>query len=278
MRYLCSLLAFVACHGAATASPFCEAVKTIIGESDTEFQALRGDLIESDDMPAGIALYEGLEILPAAKSCTIGQVSMGSVRTSTSYTCGFEYEDTTQDTADLILSVGECLSISEWTEQDIPGGASSTFLGQYGMLRLSFAIHADANSVGFGFESFRDENGEVYGSPMRGNQEFEDGRNLCTPKTQDELEALYEMYGNREGATPFHDRLFEGFTNEVSSPMVAFKTRPTHPAHPAIIVRDIIDNDGIVSLSASGDFAGDCLAFQSLLQEVVAMNKSMSEE
>ncbi|MEM1036631.1 MAG: hypothetical protein AAGI14_07715 [Pseudomonadota bacterium] len=229
-------------------------------------------------MPAGIALYAGLEMLPQAKSCTIGQVSMDSIRTSTSYTCGFEFEDIAQDTANLILSVGECLSISEWTEQDMPGDASSTFLGQYGMFRLSFAVHPDANSVGFGVESFRDENGEVYGSPLRGNREFPDGRNLCTPKTQEQIMAFYEKYRDLDGAMPFENNLFKGFTNQVSSPAVAFKTRPSHRAHPAIIVRDITEIDGRAGLSAGGDFAGDCVAFQELLGEVIAMNQAAGQQ
>ena len=116
------------------------------------------------------------------------------------------------------------------------------------------------------------------GSPTRGDSINENGAHRCTPKSPDEIARLFAMYGARAGAERFEDDQFVGYTNRQTQPIVAFTTKPSHPAHPAIIVRSVEERDGSVYVSAAGDFAGDCTAFHELLAQVNEMNRNLRQD
>lgn len=163
------------------------------------------------------------------------------------------------------------LGVSEWTEQSDNGALSS----RYGMLRLSVTRNGERGGLALGIEVFRNERGEVLGSPTRGDGVDANGVHRCSAKSPQQIADFFEMYGQREGAEPFESDQFRGFTNRITQPMVAFVTRPTHPAHPAIITRGVERRDGAVYVTASGDFAGDCQAFLELLDQVRRMNENL---
>lgn len=251
----------------AEAQAFCKDVRAIIGEAPTEFVAVQGAAIAS---PAeGIAVFAGLRPMATADACAVAQVGSNGKRYSSSYTCSGVAQDTEAGMQDLTVQLSDCLGVTIWNVQtNVQEGNRSA---QYGLLRLSVSRNG-ALGLALGVEVFRDDNGEVMGSPMRSNRTESDGSQRCIPRKPDEITAMFERYGALPGATRFENRQFVGFTNAVSAPVVAFITKPNHPAHPAIIVRNVFEKDGSSSISAAGDFAGDCQAFHELIAEVVAMN------
>lgn len=275
-RLICSLLCALFASQVALADQFCADVKTVLTSASIEFSDLQGNAIELDDIPPNVQLFSGTQSILGATSCTISKQSSDGGMFSTGYTCGFKNEDIRLAQDSFIGKVGDCLGISMWGEQIAPNGETVAVLGQYGMIRLSFTQQPE--SIGFGFDVFYDENGKVYGSPLRGNRKMDNNRDRCTPKTPEQIDAFYKMYGARDGATAFENDQFRGYTNQVTSPMVAFVTRPKHPAHPALIVRDLYEQDGSVKMIATGDYAGDCEAFHALLAEVTAMNEGLKRD
>lgn len=256
----------------AFADSSCDSILKIIDAAPSEFENFYGDRLEleiADDMD----VFEGTFHISSEYQCSIAQQNWNGRRFSTSYTCGFVASDVQNAVAQLKVQLSDCLDVEDWFEQ---GGSdvSSVSVAQYGLLRLSISQHSD--NLGFGVEVFRDEADQVVGSPHRGDQKQADGSQLCIPRKSAEIKALYEIYASQPGAEPFVDDQFYGVTNREMSPMVAFVTRPTHPAHPAIITRRISEDGRRVH--ASGDFAGDCLAFHGLLVDVIKMNESMGND
>jgi len=271
-RFPTLVLATIAwCAGSvAAAQDFCEALGGVLVAAQTEFAGITG-LANSGDWPAHLAVFEATQSLPGAGTCVIAQQSANGSRFSTSYTCANLGEDSDVALQSLQQQLRQCLDLTEWSVQSENGALSSSF----GLIRLSITRNGAPGGLALGIEVFRDERGEVMGSPMRGNRVEENGRQRCTPKSAQEIADYIAMYGARPGAERFESREFIGFTNQQSSPIVAFATRPAHPAHPAIITRDVYERDGSRYATASGDFAGDCEAFHALLREVQAMNRNL---
>ena len=257
----------------AAAQDACAPIQQVIDAAPSEFAAFYGNEIDGD-FPAQITGFESTHKLSANGSCSIAEVVQGDARFSTSYTCSFPTDDLAGEVARLKTQLSECLDVRDWTDQTAPN-APTVLLASYGLLRLSISHHE--TGPGFGVEVFRDQNGQVAGSSVRGNQTGADGRQSCTPKAQSEINAAFRDYATRTGAELTTQDQFYVAQNRQSAPLIAFITRPSHPAHPAIITRDVKEIDGSVVMTASGDFAGDCLAFQRLLNEVRQMNESVGE-
>ncbi|MEQ1782192.1 MAG: hypothetical protein ABMA14_12580 [Hyphomonadaceae bacterium] len=243
----------------------------IIAEAPTEFVALQGAALKSpaDD----IAVFAGLKPMAEANGCAVGQVATNGRRSSTSYTCSGLAQDSDAGMQGLMFKLRDCLGITIWNEQT-DAQAGNRF-AQYGLLRVTVSRNGSLG-LALGVEAFRDAQGEVMGSPMRGNRVQQDGSQRCIARKPEEITAMIERYGALPGAKRFENRQFIGYTNDISAPMVSFITKPNHPAHPAIIVRNVYEEDGSPSISAAGDFAGDCQAFHDLIKDVVAMNTKVA--
>lgn len=257
----------------ALAQEKCEPILQIIHEAQTEFEDLYGDKIEID-APIEFEAFQGTLGLDAESNCTLSVLKQNGDVFSTGYTCGIKHNDSETATKQLKDELDECLNVQQWFEQEAPG-SPPTSIARYGLLRLT--ISQQDESLGFGVEVFRDKSGRIAGSSLRGDSVLPDGRHLCTPRPFPDLKASFERYMAQQGAEPFETAEFFGVRNREMSPTVAFLTRPIHPAHPAIIVRNIFEQDGSVSITAEGDFSGDCLAFHDLLADVRRMNESIGK-
>jgi hypothetical protein len=218
-------------------------------------------------------VFEGTHSLAGASGCAVAQQTSDGQRSSTSYTCSNTAADDVLGMSDLRQRIASCVSVTAWTEQRDNGALTA----QYGLIKLSITRNGVRGGLALGVEVFRDENGGVLGSPTRGNVIRSDSSHSCSSRTPEEIASFFTMYSQRPGAEPFEDERFIGFTNRVSQPVVAFMTKPTHPAHPAIIVRTVREQDGSTSISAGGDFAGDCQAFLELLAQVNEMNRNLGQ-
>lgn len=256
--------------GSAQAQDFCSDLRSLLRAAQTEFVSETAAPIEAT-WPEGLAVFEGTQSLAGASSCVVAQQTSNGRRFSTSYTCSNAATDNDSGMRSLRERIAGCVNVTAWSEQRDNGALSA----QYGLLRLSVTRNGARGGLALGVEAFRDENGAVLGSPTRGDVVGSDGSHRCSSKTPQEIADFLTMYGQRPGAEPFEDEQFIGFTNRLSQPVVAFMTRPTHPAHPAIIVRTVTERDGSVFVSAGGDFAGDCQAFLALLAEVNEMNQNL---
>ncbi|MBI3438275.1 MAG: hypothetical protein HY054_06435 [Proteobacteria bacterium] len=256
---------------AARAQDFCADMRQVIEAAPTEFSALKGSSI-SDMQSASLLVFHGLKHIEGTGECAIGEQTSEGRRFSTSYTCANAAPDSAVGMASLTERLRTCLDVTEWTEQQDGRGARSA---QYGLLRLSITRNGADGGLALGVESFRDEHGEVMGSPMRGDAVNSTGVHRCIPRSPEDITSMIASYAALPGAERFEDRQFVGYRNRTSHPTIAFVTKPTHPAHPALIVRDVTQRDGSTFLSAEGDFAGDCQAFQELLQQVIEMNQNV---
>lgn len=256
--------------GSALAQDFCTDLQAVLIAAPSEFASQTGASIDGS-WPAGLRVFEGTLPLTGATGCAVAQQTSDGRRYSTSYTCSNASVDDEHGMRDLRERVASCIDVTAWSEQQGDGALSS----QYGLLRLSITRNGARGGLALGVEVFRDENGAVLGSPTRGDVVGSDGRHSCSSRTPREISEFLTMYGQRPGAERFEDERFTGFTNRVTQPVVAFMTRPTHPAHPAIIVRSVTEQNGSYYVSAGGDFAGDCQAFLALLAEVQQMNQNL---
>lgn len=256
--------------GSAQAQEFCSDLRTLLSVAPSEFASQTGAPI-AGAWPEGLAVFEGTQRLGEADGCAVAQQTSAGRRSSTSYTCSNAAADDEPGLSSLREQIASCVGVTAWTVQSDNGALSA----QYGLIRLSITRNGARGGLALGVEVFRDENGGVLGSPRRGDVLARDGSHRCSSKTPREIADFLTMYGQRPGAERFESEQFVGFTNRITQPMVAFMTRPNHPAHPAIIVRSITEQDGSVFVSASGDFAGDCEAFLALLSEVNQMNRDL---
>lgn len=259
---------------AANAQEFCSQFRAILAAAPTEFASLRGEALNVD-LPS-MTLFAGLQPLSKDSSCNVAQQQIAGKRYSTSYTCAPAAPDTRDGMQSLLAKLQTCLGVSLWMVEKtaVDEGPRSA---QYGLLRISIT-HNGEQGLALGVEAFRDEHGDVMGSPIRGNQVDTDPNHACVAKSPEEIAGYLAMYGSRPGAVRFENDQFVGYTNRTSAPTVAFVTRPNHPAHPAIITRNVIERDGSTSVSVSGDFAGDCKAFHDLLEEVAQMNRNLGRQ
>jgi len=257
----------------AVAQDACKPIQQLIAAAQSEFAAFYGDAIEGE-FPIHVKAFEATLRLSKEGSCSIAEVKQGNARFSTSYTCSFPTEDLAGEVARLKTQLSDCLDVQNWTDQTTPN-APTVALASYGLLRLSISHHD--SGPGFGVEVFRDQSGQIAGSPVRGNQTRADGQQSCRPRTHSEIIAAFEDYATRTGAERTTQDQFYVVQNRETSPLIAFITRPSHLAHPAIITRDVKEVDGSVVMTANGDYAGDCLAFHQLLNEVRRMNESVGE-
>ena len=258
----------------AHAQEFCTNFRAILSAAPTEFDSLRGDPLQVH-LP-NIDVFAGLRSLTAESSCNVAQQEVGGKRFSTAYTCAPAGPDTDAGMKSLLTTLNDCVDVRLWAvekKSDNRGPRTA----QYGLFRLSITHNAE-KGLALGVEAFRDEHGDVMGSPTRGDLADADSNHACTAKKPEEISAYLAMYGSRAGAVPFENDKFVGYTNSVSAPTVAFVTRPNHPAHPALILRNLTERDGSVFMTVSGDFAGDCKAFHDLLQEVIDMNKTLGRK
>jgi hypothetical protein len=254
----------------AQAQDFCADVRHVIGAAPTEFVAFKGAPIEVQN-PA-LRVFSGVERVAGAGECAVAEQDFEARRFSTSYTCANIAPDDDAGMTDLKERLHACLDVTEWAEQRDGSGAQTA---KYGLLRLSITRNGPQGGLALGVEAFRDERGEVMGSPTRGDAVNANGVHRCISRSPEAIAAMIASYAALPGAERFEDGQFVGYMNRNSHPTVAFVTKPTHPAHPALIVRDITERDGSRFVSAEGDFAGDCMAFQALLQEVVEMNRNL---
>lgn len=255
----------------ASAQEFCESMQWAISEARTEFESVLGAPIATDLGP-DLAVFESTLAIAGGDGCVIARQTANGSRFSTGLTCSNLRSDTDADIVALRGELQNCLEVASWIIQ--PDGS---LVASYGLLRLSITRHGARGGLALGVEVFRDPRGGVMGSTLRGDIVNADGGHTCTARSPDEIASLFAMYGASPGAERFENDQFVGFTNRLSSPVVAFMTRPTHPAHPAIIVRDVYEHDGNRYVTASGDFAGDCEAFLDLLREVQEMNQKLDQ-
>lgn len=258
----------------AQAATFCDGLKKIIATAPTEFDDFRGQKLGS---PEGLDIYLGNFSLLGAESCAVSNLSVQGKRASSGYTCSFNGWDSAEGLAKLQADIKTCVNIEVWENATAPDGGVQSLAAGYGLLKLSITRHGAAG-LGLGVEVFRDDLGRVRGSPSRGSLKSGTGDKVCSAKTPDQIIAFIADYGEREGATFFQTPEFFGFTNDKSSPVVAFWTKPVHPAHPAMITRSVVQEGENTSIRVKGDFAGDCLAFHALLEQVAAMNKQVGVE
>lgn len=256
---------------AAAAEDICSELRGVLIAAQSEFTNILGPPI-SGQWPSHLSVFEATLALPGTGPCVIAQQTAAGRRLSTSYTCSNAGRDDDEGLLTLQGNLRQCLDVTEWTIQTDGATAAS-----YGLIRLSITRHGSQGGLALGVEAFRNEQGEIMGSPLRGNRIEANGAPRCSPKTPEEITGFLRMYGTRAGAERFEDRLFVGYTNRMSEPVVAFATRPAHPAHPALIVRRVEERDGAVYVRAGGDFAGDCEAFHALLQEVNEMNRNLRQ-
>jgi hypothetical protein len=258
----------------ARADELCPNLRAILKAAPTEFSGIRGAELDSP-VPA-LKIYDGILLLTREASCAVAEQTNEGKRFSTSYTCSKVGPDTDAGIQSLTGQVRDCLDVQGWAVQPGPegGGARSA---KYGLIRLSITRNGQAG-LALGVEAFRDAQGQVFGSPVRGDRAENDGSRRCTPKALETLERDLAGYGARPGAERFTQAEFTGFTNSVSSPIVAFMTRPPHPAHPALIVRDVEKRDAGAVITGKGDFAGDCEEFHKLLGQVRDMNDDAARQ
>jgi hypothetical protein len=249
------------------AQDFCADVQVILAAAPVEFSTLQGAAVPAS-LP-DMSIFEGSNLLAGSEVCAISHYQPSNQRTSTGYTCSSLGPDTPAAILDLKSKLQVCLGLTEWTEQ-AQGGGTGALVASYGLIRFSITRNG-SRGLALGVEVFRDERGDVWGSPLRHGQTVGENSRTCTPKKTEEIKALLQMYGSREGAEPFENEQFIGFKNRKNRPTVAFMTKPNHPAHPALIIRDVIDHAGDISLRVAGDFAGDCGAFFALLDQVKEM-------
>jgi hypothetical protein len=265
--------AFIACAflgiSSASAQEFCPSVRQALGEARTEFESVLGAPLTTDFGPE-LMVFQSTLAIAGGDGCVIAQQTAIGARFSTSLTCSNLRTDTDTELGALQGELRRCLEVSSWIIQ-----TDGSLIASYGLLRLSITRHGARGGLALGVEAFRDSNGQVMGSPLRGDVTNEDGSHTCTPRSAEEIDAMFAMYGALPGAERFENDQFIGFTNRVSRPIVAFMTTSLHPAHPAIIVRDVYERDGERYVTASGDFAGDCQAFLGLLREVQEMNQNL---
>lgn len=273
-KVLLALLTTVLMNAPAFADESCKPILQLIHAAQTEFKDLIGEKAEIE-VANGLEVFEGTLLLGADNFCSVAKQTQGEHRFSTSYTCGVPTNDMQLTIDQLKTQLSDCVGVQDWVEQKGLSGPTVS-VARYGLLRLSISHHE--TGPGLGIEVFRDEAGRIVGSPYRGDQKMPDGSQLCTPKSNAELHELYKMYASRPGAETFENNEFYGVTNQSNSTIVAFVTKPVHPAHPALITRGIRESNGKVYLTASGDFAGDCLAFHGLLAEVRQMNEGMKDK
>lgn len=273
VRRIAALAAFIfgwLNAGSALAQDFCSDLRSLLRAAPSEFGSHIGAPVEGA-WPAGLTVFQGTLQLSGASGCAVAQQTSNGRRTSTSYTCSNAGADDAAGLIDLRQRIASCVNVTAWTEQTANGALSA----QYGLLRLSITRNGAHGGLALGVEVFRDQSGAILGSPMRGDVVRNDGTHSCSSKTPEEIADLFAMYGQRPGAEPFEDERFTGFRNSLTQPVVAFMTKPTHPAHPAIIARSVTERDGSNYISASGDFAGDCQAFLTLIGQVNEMNQSL---
>lgn len=270
-RYLFALLALLLICETSFADETCNRTMRIVDAAQTEFEDFIGEPMEID-VPDGIEVFKGTLKMNPEGVCSVAIQSPDERRFSTSYTCSIPSDDVKQKVFKIQQQLEDCLEIENWIEQSGGNVAFST----YGLFRIS--ISQNDSGLGLGVEVFRDNSGEIAGSSYRGDKTLPDGRQRCTPKSHTKLKKLYDMYAGKNGAEPFDNDQFFGVTNDSSSTVVAFLTKPNHPAHPALITRSVFERDGNVYMSASGDFAGDCLEFHNLLGQVKQMNDGLKQK
>lgn len=255
----------------ATAQDLCTGMREVLREAPNEFEALRGPVIDGS-FSQSIDVFEGRIQFASSGTCVVAQQNFNGTRFSTGYTCASVSENSGEGVAALQSELRDCFGIETWLPQSEAG---LPLTANYGLIR--FSITGSTKSLALGVEVFRDEKGRVLGSPLREDAPTDGDPVQCSPKSANEIVDLFSMYGERPGAEPFEDSLFVGYINSTSRPLVVFTTRPNHPAHPAIITRDVFEEDGTVYTSVKGDFAGDCMAFHELLEEVREMNQNVAE-
>lgn len=255
----------------AYSQDFCTNLRAIIAAAPTEFESLRGEPLQVN-LP-NLEVFAGLITLSAESSCNVARQTIANKRFSTGYTCTPAAPDTEAGMQSLLTRLLDCIDVRLWTVEKQQGSRGSR-TAQYGLIRLSITRNGDAG-LSLGVEAFRDEHGDVMGSPTRGGVADADPNHACTAKQPEEIAGYLAMYGSKPGAVRFENDQFVGYTNTTSAPTVAFATKPNHPAHPALILRNVEQRDGSIFMTVGGDFAGDCKAFQDLLQATVQMNKEV---
>lgn len=273
MRKTFAVLMALATWAASTsvsAQELCEDVRRLLVSAQSEFDQLKGPALQSPAQE--LQVFAGQASMHGADACVVAEQMLEARRYSTSYTCSGLGVDSDAAIRELAETLSACLELDAWAEYRQADGRGP-WIAQYGLLRLSITRNRE-RALALAVEVFRDVHGAVMGSPFRGGGPTED-RARCTPKSAEEIAALFSMYGARPGAERFENELFVGYRNSQMEPSVVFRTRPSHPAHPALIVRRVEERDGAVLLHAEGDFAGDCAAFLQLLAEVEAMNRNV---
>jgi hypothetical protein len=266
----------IALAPSAHAQKMCDDLLAAIDDAGKGFAGFRGAPFSGAAPADGITMYEATHKVVSSGTCVVADVKLDNRLPSTSYTCTGVAADTDAALQGLLSQVAECLGVREWRETRAPNHPVM-LTSSYGQFTLSLARHGDVG-LALGVEAFRDERGEVKGSPVRGDSAGAGQARRCTPKSRDDIIGFLTMYGERAGAERFENDKFVGYTNQVSDPAVAFMTKPNHPAHPAIIVRKVWEENGNVMMSAGGDFAGDCVAFHTLLDETRKMNEALGQQ
>jgi len=110
-----------------------------------------------------------------------------------------------------------------------------------------------------------------------GGQEFEPyPRAKVTPE---QWQAYFDEISSKFASTRQEARAahFVGFSNPVTQTMYTF-TQPGHPAHPAWITRQVVQEGTSVKVQQIGFFAGDEAPFAQLYRDFQQLNDRLRED
>lgn len=268
--FFCALLS-LGMASLCNADEVCADLEALMDNAQNEFSEITGEpLPKSAGMPEQLSVYEGTQLFFDSKACAVAaQASQDANKPfSRSYTCTLREPASDDAVPQIVEQTSKCLGPLVWMSMNENNPLNGPLMAKYGFKRISITRHPE--TIALGVEIFYDEKSRAMGSPIRG----QDAGLKCSSKPTSEIQRLFKMYQELDGAEPFEDGPFVGVINREQQPMVAFITRPEHDAHPAIITRSIREENGRVSIAASGDYSGDCIAFHDLLNEVRQMNEA----
>jgi hypothetical protein len=89
----------------------------------------------------------------------------------------------------------------------------------------------------------------------------------CTPISAVEIEKQWSHYSSLPGVQPNGGgSKYECIAIDSTQQLVC-RTKPENPAHPSIVIRTVVKEAAGISLRTEADTAGDCVAFQQMMDQ-----------
>jgi hypothetical protein len=105
---------------------------------------------------------------------------------------------------------------------------------------------------------------------------------VCRPVTPERIETQWSYYKSQpaveavQGGGDGYECIT--FSNaEAKETKIVCRTRPVHPAHPAIVVQIIFEKDGAVYMGLQGSAAGDCNEFLKMMDAFKKKNENLRQ-